>query len=208
MHFGLQTLAPKFFKNTRGKPVLAVAGFNVGLNTGPTTLISGTVGATTAASLAGIPAIAFSGASGTQISYVDPPSNATYAQVYAELSARFTHQLLEGARADVLLGGRILPQNIWINVNFSPSPSTTNSGACTKSASYKYIFTRINNSTTPGSDLNICGNRGTLQTENEIMAKEGCWVTVSVGEAVGKMDVDKDVQRGVYEKVVGLLSCV
>lgn len=66
MRYGIQTLSPIFFG---GAPDIAVAGFNVGANLGTTVLISGTVGAATEAVKKGIPAIAFSGSTGSQTAW-------------------------------------------------------------------------------------------------------------------------------------------
>ncbi|KAL8869170.1 MAG: hypothetical protein Q9198_007959, partial [Flavoplaca austrocitrina] len=101
MRYGIQTLSPKYFG---GAPELAVAGFNVGANLGLTTLISGTVGAATEASKHGIPALAFSGTSGTQIPYTTLPVPA-YASTYAALSLNLTQTLIAS-------GKPFLPANI------------------------------------------------------------------------------------------------
>jgi len=203
MNFGLQHLAPKFFRNSRGKPDIAVAGPNIGLNSGNTTLISGTVGATTAAALAGIPAVAFSGASGTQISYTTPSSPDTaYASIYAALSAKFTNALLEGSKK--FFFQPILPKDIWINVNFSPTTPTS----CSKAEDFKFIMTRINAATKDtGFDVLTCNNRGRLPTENSLLDSDGCLVTVSVGEAKTKGDVNAFTQEYARLRIEHILSC-
>lgn len=66
MRYGIQTLARPFFS---GPPDIAVVGFNVGTNLGTTVLVSGTVGAATEAVKEGIPAIAFSGRTGSQTAW-------------------------------------------------------------------------------------------------------------------------------------------
>lgn len=60
--YGVSTLAPKFFG---GAPDIVVTGPNVGSNLGLVAFFSGTIGAATEAAKEGIPAIAFSGTSGT-----------------------------------------------------------------------------------------------------------------------------------------------
>lgn len=79
MRYGIQTPAPKFFG---GPPDIAVAGFNVGANLGATVQVSGTVGAATEAAKEGIPAIAFSGSTGSQTGYTAPVE--TYETVSVE----------------------------------------------------------------------------------------------------------------------------
>jgi 5'-nucleotidase len=69
MRYGITKFAPAIFG---GPPALAVAGPNVGLNAGLTVLFSGTVGATVEAVNQGIPGIAFSGDSGSQVGYTTP----------------------------------------------------------------------------------------------------------------------------------------
>ncbi|KAI0696413.1 survival protein sure-like phosphatase/nucleotidase [Cerioporus squamosus] len=62
--YGIQTLAPQFFDGA--KPDFVVSGPNVGNNLGLVVLLSGTVGAACEAARSGIPAAAFSGASGSE----------------------------------------------------------------------------------------------------------------------------------------------
>lgn len=118
MRYGIQTLAPEYFQ---GAPDIAVAGFNVGgriffvsliqirtgsfslANLGTAILISGTVDAATEAAKEGIPAIAFSGTTGSQTGYTAPRE--PYVDIYATLSTNVTQSL-------VASGEPYLPPNI------------------------------------------------------------------------------------------------
>lgn len=66
MRHGIQNLSLTHF---RARPDIAVAGPNVGANLGPVVQISGTVGAATEAVKEGVPAIAFSGTTGSQTAW-------------------------------------------------------------------------------------------------------------------------------------------
>ena len=105
VRFGCETLAPTFFDGA--EPDLVVSGPNVGNNLGSTVLISGTVyvlpctamkfglissiidsGAACEAAKEGIPAIAFSGDGGAQVSYTtlnESSASTTTAEVFAAL---------------------------------------------------------------------------------------------------------------------------
>ncbi|KAL8943461.1 MAG: hypothetical protein Q9211_000958, partial [Gyalolechia sp. 1 TL-2023] len=128
MRYGIQTLSPKFFG---GAPELAVAGFNVGANLASTTLISGTVGAATEAAKESIPAIAFSGTTGSQTAWTAPIQ--PYVNIYAALSTNITQTLIAS-------GKPFLPSNIWINVNY-PAVSGT---SCSSTRDFKFVLSRIN----------------------------------------------------------------
>ncbi|KAL8867255.1 MAG: hypothetical protein Q9174_005781 [Haloplaca sp. 1 TL-2023] len=142
MRYGIQTLSPKFFG---GKPELAVAGFNVGANLGLTTLISGTVGAATDAAKEGVPAIAFSGTSGSQTAWTAPVP--AYTRTYSDLSTNVTETLINA-------GKPYLPANIWLNVNFPASSSTL----CTSPRDFKFVLSRINGAGLgAAADVRTCG---------------------------------------------------
>lgn len=172
------------------------------MNSGTTTLISGTVGATTEAAKEGIPAIAFSGAGGEQVSFTASIANNTYAPVYAALAAKLTGALLEGAALRPF--DPILPKDIWLNVNFAASTATN----CTKSEDYKFIFTRINtaNTTTP-ADVETCNNRGRLPDEVTVLGLGKCFATVSAGNATDKLDVSRENQEFALVRLESILSC-
>jgi len=128
MRYGIQTLAPKYFQ---GPPNIAVASFNVGgdhcsisfsqtltksfslANLGTTVLISGTVGAAAEAAKEGIAAIAFSGATGSQIGYTAP--HEPYVNVYTDLSANVTQSLVASGKPPPFkyLAERQLPCRKW-----------------------------------------------------------------------------------------------
>ncbi|KAL8951175.1 MAG: hypothetical protein Q9222_002835 [Ikaeria aurantiellina] len=194
IRYGIKTLSPKFFN---AAPDLAVAGFNVGANLGTTTLISGTVGAATAASKLSIPAIAFSGTTGSQISYTTTPTP-NYVTVYTSLSTTLTSTLLAS-------GKPYLPPNIWLNVNFPASTSTS----CTRPSDFKYVLSRINSAESGAArDVNTCGVTR-LPTESQVVGTTGgCYVSVSVGRADTKGDAGASEQGIVLGKLKGLLSCL
>jgi broad specificity polyphosphatase/5'/3'-nucleotidase SurE len=78
----------------------------VGNNIGLAVLLSGTVGATTyAAYNAGIPAVAFSGATGSQTAWNASATYPDYSQVYADLALNLTDHL-------VASGAPYLPNNV------------------------------------------------------------------------------------------------
>ncbi|KAF7320958.1 hypothetical protein HMN09_00182600 [Mycena chlorophos] len=196
VEFGLQKLAPEFFHS---KPDLVFAGPNVGNNLGPTVLISGTVGAATEAALEGIPAIAFSGDTGSQISFTtlsNTSSPLTLASnLYAELSLKVVDTILASP-------GPILPRGIALNVNY---PSTQN---CSKVEDSKFVLTRINPPAAGTVDVKTCGETQ-LPTESDAIATAGaCINTISVFNASTKADVDAATQKFVLEKLERILSCL
>jgi 5'/3'-nucleotidase SurE len=101
IRYGIQNLSSTFFG---GPPDIAVSGFNVGSNVNLATQFSGTVGAACEAVQQGVPAIAFSGASGSQTAWTAPVE--TYMTVYADLSTTVTSVLTAA-------GKPYLPTNIW-----------------------------------------------------------------------------------------------
>lgn len=210
MRYGIQTLSPEFFG---GAPDIAVSGFNVGgkeshrsihsinlklsalANLGSTVLISGTVGAATEASKEGIPAIAFSGTSGSQTGYTAPAT--TYVTVYADLSTNVTQSL-------VASGKPYLPPNIWLNVNF-PAVS---SSSCSSPTAFKFVLSRINGaSSSTAEDVETCGSTR-LPTETAVVGTAGCYASVSVGNAVDKTDANATEQAVVLKKLQSILSCL
>jgi hypothetical protein len=172
-------------------------------NAGITTLLSGTVGAATAAALAGIPAIAFSGSTGSQVSYTSSLAANAYAAVYADLSAYLSDSLLEGASA--FPSEPVLPEDVWLNVNFSPSTSES----CSSPEDFEFILTRIYPAVpliTP-PDVVTCDNGGRLPTESSVLDASGCFATVSVGNAKYKNDEDATNQQYVLDRLQSILSC-
>ncbi|KAL9111803.1 MAG: hypothetical protein Q9227_003862 [Pyrenula ochraceoflavens] len=192
IRYGINNVSAKFFD---GPPDIAVAGFNVGANLGATTLISGTVGAATEASKEGVPAIAFSGSSGSQIAWnVSPVPN--YVKVYSELSTNVTETLIAS-------GTPYLAMSTWLNVNFP----TSNDSTCNSPSQFKFILSRIN-AATGATDVETCNNGGTLPTESSVVATPGCYASISVGDAATKGDVDADAQFVALMKLQDILSCL
>lgn len=158
--------------------------------------MSGTVGAATEAAKEGIPAIAFSGATGSQTAYTAPVQ--TYMTVYAALSTNVTQSL-------VASGKPYLPSNIWLNVNF---PAASSGGTCSSPADFKFVLSRIFSATgaTP-RDVSTCGGTR-LPSESVVVGTEGCFVSVSVGDATTKGDAAAAEQAVVLGKLGGILSCL
>ncbi|KAJ6526609.1 survival protein sure-like phosphatase/nucleotidase [Mycena vulgaris] len=194
VRFGIQTLAPKFFGS---KPDLVVSGPNVGNNLGSTVLVSGTVGAAAEAALEGIPSVAFSVATGDQISYTTLTTSPTSADtkaalLYSQLSVTLVNALLASPVP-------ILPAGISLNVNY---PSTS---SCTSAVAFKFVLTRIN-ANSGATDVQTCGTTH-LPTESSVVAKSGCFVSVSVFNASNKGDVNATTQAVVLSKLSSLLTC-
>ncbi|KAL8690578.1 MAG: hypothetical protein Q9218_004012 [Villophora microphyllina] len=193
MRYGIQTLSPQFFD---GQPDLAVAGFNVGANLGSTTLISGTVGAATEAAKEGIPAIAFSGSTGSQIAYTTSPVP-SYVTTYAALSTNVTQTLLASSKP-------YLPSNIWLNVNYP----TSSSSSCSKPSDFNFVLSRINTAASgAAADVKTCG-KSRLPTESAVVGTKGCYASISVGNAATKGDTTAANQAVVLGKLGHILSCL
>lgn len=192
MRHGIQNLSFEFFGSS---PDIAVAGPNVGTNLGIVTSISGTVGAATEAVKEGVPAIAFSGTTGSQTAW-----NATresYMTIYADLSTNVTQALTKS-------GKPYLPEDVFLNVNF---PAVGR--GCTSASDFKFVLSRIYPAVpliTP-DDVETCGSKR-LPTERSIVGNgAGCFASVSVGNS-NKVDVDAKTQHIVLEKLKGILSCL
>lgn len=166
-------------------------------NAGTTVLISGTVGATTEAAKAGLPAIGFSGTSGSQTAWdVEPVPN--YSLVYAALSTKVVETITKRA-------GRYMPRGTWVNVNFPTSNDTT----CSSAKDFKFVFSRIMTaSAMSGSDVRTCGDGGRLPTETAVLHTPGCYASISVGNATTKLDVSAAQQRYVLNRLTSILSCL
>ncbi|KAG6362659.1 hypothetical protein INS49_007751 [Diaporthe citri] len=179
IRYGIQTLSPKFF----------------GANLGSTTLISGTVGAAAEAALEGIPAIAFSGTSGSQVSYTT--ATQTYQTVYAQLSTNVTTTLVDS-------GKPYLPDGIWLNVNYP----TVSSSTCTSASRFNFVLSRINSaSSSTAADVRTCGSTR-LPTESTVVGTSGCYASISVGVASNKKDAAAAQQDVVLQKLQSILSCL
>ncbi|KAK0201040.1 sure-like protein [Desarmillaria ectypa] len=187
VRYGIQTLAPQFFNGSA--PNFVISGPNVGNNLGSTVLISGTVGAACEAAPEGIPSIAFSAATGSQVSYTtlksNPDSDGTLAaRAYAALSVQFVQALTTAE-------GTILPTNVSINVNY---PSTSD---CPDVSNFSFVLSRINEDES-ATDVEWCGTTN-LPAESNVV-KQGCFASVSVFNASTKGDVNADTQAFVLDR--------
>ncbi|KDQ54581.1 hypothetical protein JAAARDRAFT_60562 [Jaapia argillacea MUCL 33604] len=186
--YGIQTLGPKFWSSG---PNFVVSGPNVGNNLGSSTVaISGTIGAACEAVKEGYPAVAFSGASGSQVSYTTlsntSASSTQAANLYSALTVKFTQALLAS-------GTPYLPTGISVNVNY---PSITN---CASVSNYKFVLTRIT-ANSSATDVTTCGTDH-LPAESTVVAASGCYVSVSVFNASTKADVGASTQATVLNKL-------
>lgn len=151
----------------------------------------------------GVPAVAFSGATASLVSYTtiesDPTSPVTLAALtYDTLTVRLVELLAPANRNN---HARILPPGVVLNVNY---PSTTN---CSSADDFKWVLTRLAPATDTTADVETCDNGGVLTDERTAIAVPGCWVTVSVYDAVTIQDVNAETQRIVLDKLRSILSC-
>ncbi|KAF9074622.1 sure-like protein [Rhodocollybia butyracea] len=194
--YGIQTLAPKFFRRS---PDFVVSGPNVGDNLGTSTVDeSGTVGAACAASLLGVPSTAFSASGLSHVSYTDLANNDTDT-INAEVAAALTVEFVDALLAH---GKPYLPHGISINVNY-PTPSLT---SCASPSDFSFILTRIAPNANV-TDVETCGTDH-LPGEVEVVATPGCFASVSVMNATTKADVDAATQAFVLRRLTGFLSCL
>ncbi|PFH50365.1 hypothetical protein AMATHDRAFT_75649 [Amanita thiersii Skay4041] len=199
VHYGVQTLAPRFFDSP---PDLVVSGANIGHNVGTNIADSGTVNAACHAAHQGIPSIAFSGSgkNGAQVSYTtltsDPDSLATRtALIYSSLVVLFIDHLLSGPHSPIVPPGTIL------NINLASTKH------CQTAGDFAFILTRIasaDDDTPP--DIETCGSTK-LPTDFTVI-QQGCFVTVSVVNATTMADVDASFQGLVLEQLDSLLTCI
>ncbi|KAH9948082.1 sure-like protein [Amylocystis lapponica] len=216
VRYGIQTLAPQFFS---GSPDFVVSGPNIGsTNLFPSLLSfsrltsalqpdnlgtgidgSGTVGAACEAAKEGIPSTAFSGDSGSQVSYTtlasSPDSSSSVAaRVYGALTAHFAGVLLAG-------GAPVLPSGVTLNVNY---PAVDSCGAA---ADYSWVFSRLVQDAS-AVDVETCGST-VLPYEEEVVGTSGCYASVTVINATSKTDVDAATQSAVLGRLGNLpLSCL
>lgn len=194
MHYGLYILAPKLWKGEKAEFV--VSGVNSVSNLWLAVRFSGTVGAAVYAVRKGIPAIAFSGSHMANLPWSTRLAPLK-TSLYSELAMQFTNAVLAS-------GKPYLPDNVWLNVNFPEAGDS-----CTKSSDFKWILTRINPrfpifST---SDVKHC-NFHTLPTESYVIAHDGCYISVSVGNAKDKTTANAKLQAAVVKKIGNLFSCL
>ncbi|KAH9856343.1 sure-like protein [Lenzites betulinus] len=196
--YGIQTLAPKFFSGAA--PDLVVSGPNVGSNLGLVVLLSGTVGAASDSALSGVPAVAFSGTSGDQVSYTTLEStpnaaSSVTARTYAALTATFVKTLTTAAD-----GAPLLPTGVFVNVNYASTDK------CTSPAAYQWVFSRL--VWNPfATDVTTCGSSH-LPDESSVVGA-GCYASVTVLDASSKLDVNSTLQARVLQSLGGLpLTCL
>ncbi|KAJ5633448.1 hypothetical protein N7490_009787 [Penicillium lividum] len=196
MKYGINSIGPAHFDGAA--PDLAVTGPNVGNNIGLEAWLSGTVGAATYAAKAGIPAIAFSGATGSQTAWNASSTFPHYSQIYADLAVNVTDTL-------VASGVPYLPDSIWLNVNF---PSVSDS-ECTNLDDFKFVLSRIHIAVPliTADDVTTCGS-SRLPTEYKVALTSGCYASISVGLASNKLDANATMQEVVLNKLSGILSCL
>jgi broad specificity polyphosphatase/5'/3'-nucleotidase SurE len=167
----------------------------VGSNRWLAVQVSGTVGAAAyAAHKAGIPAIAFSGESeGAQSFEVRPVPERSL--VYAELALILTETVIAA-------GKPYLPEGVFLNVNF---PKVE--GDCTDPSKFQWVLSRINPPLL-SVDHHMCGS-STLPTEDEVGKADGCYISVSPGNAADKT-TENDVakQAAVAEILENILVCL
>ncbi|KAG4443198.1 hypothetical protein IFR05_001340 [Cadophora sp. M221] len=187
MAYGISTLSPKFFQ---GPPDLAVTA-----NLDIQVPFSGTVGAAVEAIKTGIPAIAFSGRSGSQTAWTAPTPS--YSTIYAQLATNLTTTLLNS-------GKPYLPAGVWLNVNFPKSSSTS----CSKASDFKFVLSRIWPAIpfVDPADVETCGD-DRLPLERKVVGEDGCYASVSVGDE-GKGDADPAAQAVVLKKLSSVLTCL
>lgn len=193
IRYGIDTFGPQAWDGEA--PELAVTGPNVGNNLWLAVPFSGTVGAAVyAVQEVGIPAIAFSGSGeGGSLPWNEDPVPRR-SLVYAELATKFTGAVVDS-------GEPYLPEDTWLNVNF---PDVTDE--CPDANSFKFVLSRINPGAFSEDDVEHCGD-DRLPTETEVVNKEGCYVSVSVGD-VDKTTAPADRQAVVLEKLEDLLTCL
>lgn len=154
-------------------------------------------GAAAEGSKEGIPSIAFSGATASHLSYTslesDPTSqDSIAARIYSSLIVTFVNKLLDGP-------GDVLPSHTFLNVNFAPTDN------CPTTESFKFIFTRL----IPNpfvKDVNTCG-KDHLPDETTTVAR-GCFASITALDDRLKLDVGKEKQAQVLDRLNGLVSCL
>lgn len=193
MRYGIDTIAPPFWNGQA--PELAVSGPNVGSNLYLQVHFSGTVGsAVYAAKEAKIPAIAFSGASDGTLAWNTSPVPQR-SLVYAELAAKLTNAVIAS-------GKPYLPEDVFLNVNF---PKVE--GKCTQASQFKFVLSRINIGVFSDVDVEHCGD-DRLPAELSVVLTDGCYVSVSVGDANDKTTAPAEKQAVVRDKLRNLWTCM
>ncbi|UPK93629.1 hypothetical protein LCI18_004564 [Fusarium solani-melongenae] len=191
--YGIDTFGPGLWDGAA--PELAVTGPNVGTNLWLQVPFSGTVGAACyAAHDAGIPAIAFSGASSGNTAFNTSPVPAR-SLVYAELATKLVKKVVDS-------GKPYLPKDVFLNVNF---PKVE--GKCTDASKFKWVLSRINPGVFSKPDTEWCGD-DRLPTETDVLLEDGCYISVSIGDATDKTTVNDERQDVVLAKLRDMLVCL
>lgn len=194
MEYGIETLSPSWFGGSA--PDLAVSGPNVGSNLGLTTAISGTVGAARKATNLGIPAVAFSGKTGSQTAWNVSPVPA-YSTLYADAIATFVDALTAQSTEP------FLPAGVFLNINF---PSAGSGQSCTSADDFQFVLSRVYSSS--GGDVVTCDNGGKLPTESSVVGTSGCYSSVSIMQASDLKDANQANQTTVLASLSSLLVCL
>lgn len=195
MKYGIDTFGPQLWDGAA--PELAVSGPNVGTNIWLAVPFSGTVGAAAyAAHDAGIPSLAFSGADRGRFRWDTSPVP-RISTVYAELATNLTNKVIAS-------GTPYLPEDVFLNINFSD----VDYGKCENADDFKFVLSRINPGIFSAKDVEWCGD-DRLPTEHHVHQQDGCYASVSIGDANDKTTVnDVPKQRIVLDKLRDILSCL
>ncbi len=193
MRYGIDTIGPQFWNGEA--PELAVSGPNVGSNLFLAVPFSGTVGAAVyAAKNEKIPSIAFSGASDGTLAWNTSPEPLR-SKLYAQLATTLTNAVIAS-------GKPYLPENVFLNVNF---PEVA--GQCTEASQFKWVLSRINIGLFSAPDTKQCGSTR-LPTETSVLDTDGCYISVSVGDANDKTTAPAEKQAVVLRKLQSMLTCL
>lgn len=175
---------------------LAVSGPNVGTNVWLQVPFSGTVGvAAFAAKERKIPAIAFSGASSGTLAWDTQPVPARSA-VYGELVTRLVDAVVAG-------GKPYLPEDVFLNVNFQSV-----NDRCQSADDFTWVFTRINPGLFSSPDAQNCGDNRLPREAAVIVRNDGCYATISVGDANDKTTAPAEKQAPVFSRLANFVSCL
>jgi broad specificity polyphosphatase/5'/3'-nucleotidase SurE len=193
IRYGIDVFAPQRWSGQ--KPELAVTGPNVGSNLWLQVPFSGTVGAAVyAAKEARIPSIAFSSASEGTLAFNTLPVPAR-STVNAALAAKLVAKIISS-------GKPYLPEDVWLNVNF---PEVN--AQCDSPEKFKWVLSRINPGWLSLPDTRTCGSTR-LPTETDVSDTEGCYISVSVGDANDKTTAPAAKQAVVLSKLKDMLVCL
>ena len=99
-------------------------------------------------------------------------------------------------------GTPYLPDDVFLNVNFPED-----AGSCAEVGDFKWVLSRINPGTFSDNDVTTCGS-DRLPTESSVVGTDGCYISVSPGDAADKTTVDALRQATVLDKLSDLLVCL